>query len=137
MSIEKNVVVENEVIEAEIVNPNEIILSTGKKITKRALKGQHHIIEQRLLSICGMVNKEYGFTLGDLGLQSDVRTMVLVETVDGNKTKIPSSIAEVYEFLNQFEYDEWDELKFKLFKDNAEVKEQAKKLLNSIGSDNE
>ena len=137
MSIEKNVVVENEVIEAEIINPNEIVLSTRKKITKRALKGQHHIIEQRLLSICGMVNKEYGFTLGDLGLQSDVRTMVLVETVDGNKTKIPSSIAEVYEFLNQFEYDEWDELKFKLFKDNAEVKEQAKKLLNSIGSDNE
>ena len=34
MSIEKNVVVENEVIEAEIVNPNEIVLSTGKKVTK-------------------------------------------------------------------------------------------------------
>ena len=31
MSIEKNVVVENEVIEAEIINPNEIVLSTGKK----------------------------------------------------------------------------------------------------------
>ena len=50
-NIEKNVV-ENDTVKIEEKNTNEIILSTGKKVLKRERRGQHHIVEKRLLSVC-------------------------------------------------------------------------------------
>ena len=56
MSIEKVVIdkniEKNETTEMAVKNPNEIVLSTGKKITKRERRGQHHIVENRLLFQC-------------------------------------------------------------------------------------
>ena len=126
MSIEKNVVVENEVIEAEIVNPNEIVLSTGKKVTKRERRGQHHIVENRLLSACSLKI-----------LESDIKVAVEIWEIDGTKQKIPASLSEVYELAGEFTYEEWEELKIELQKDKKEMEEKAKNLQASIGSDSE
>ena len=49
--IEKIVV---EDVKIENHNPDEIVLSTGKRILKRQRRGQHHIVENRLLSACAL-----------------------------------------------------------------------------------
>ncbi len=137
MSIEKNVVVENEVIETEMKNPNEIVLSTGKKITKRERRGQHHIVENRLLSACSMKGDGTGVNIGDLILASDIKTAVAIAEIDGVKQKIPSSLSEVYELAGEFTYEEWEELTLELQKNKKEMEQQAKNLQVSTGLGNE
>jgi len=133
MSIEKVVVEEKEGMEAEMKNPNEIILSTGKKVTKRERKGQHHIVENRLLSACAVKGDGNGINIGDLILTSDIKTAVAIGEIDGTKQKIPTSLSEVYELANEFTYEEWDELKIELQKDKKEIEEKAKNLQASTG----
>lgn len=134
MSIEKNIVEEN-VAEITVKNENEIILKTGKKVVKRERRGQHHIVENRLLSACSVKGNGTGINIGDLILASDIKTAVAIGEIDGVKQKIPSSLSEVYELAGEFTYEEWEELKIELQKDKKEIEEKAKNLQASIGSD--
>ena len=133
MSIEKTVVDKMEETKEAIKNPNEIVLSTGKKITKRERKGQHHIVENRLLSACAVKGDGNGINIGDLILASDIKTAVAIGEIDGTKQKIPTSLSEVYELANEFSYEEWEELKIELQKDKKEIEEKAKNLQTSTG----
>lgn len=133
MSIEKVVVEENKVVETEIKNPNEIVLSTGKKVIKRERRGQHHIVESRLLSACSIKGDGTGVTVGDLILASDIKVAVAIGEIDGTKQKIPTSLSEVYELAGEFTYEEWEELKIELQKDKKEIEEKAKNLQTSTG----
>lgn len=138
MSIEKvvdNNIEKNEIV--EIVNPNEMILSTGKKITKRERRGQHHIVENRLLSACSVKGEGTGVNIGDLVLASDIKTAVAIAEIDGIKQKIPTSLSEVYELANEFTYEEWEELMLELQKDKKEIEQKAKNLQISTGFDRE
>ncbi|MEY8321827.1 hypothetical protein AAK894_12285 [Lachnospiraceae bacterium 46-61] len=139
MSIEK-VVVDNNVEKnenIEIKNPNEIVLSTGKKITKRERRGQHHIVENRLLSACSVKGEGTGVNIGDLVLASDIKTAVAIAEIDGVKQKIPTSLSEVYELASEFTYEEWEELTLELQKDKKEIEQKAKNLQISTGSGKE
>ncbi len=139
MSIEK-VVIDNNVEKnenIEIKNPNEIILSTGKKITKRERRGQHHIVENRLLSACSVKGEGTGVNIGDLVLASDIKTAVAIAEIDGVKQKIPTSLSEVYELASEFTYEEWEELTLELQKDKKEIEQKAKNLQISTGSGKE
>ena len=94
MSIEK-VVIDNNVEKnenIEIKNPNEIVLSTGKKITKRERRGQHHIVENRLLSACSVKGEGTGVNIGELVLARDIKKAVAIAEIDGVKQKIPTSL---------------------------------------------
>ncbi len=139
MSIEK-VVIDNNVEKnenIEIKNPNEIVLSTGKKITKRERRGQHHIVENRLLSACSVKGEGTGVNIGDLVLASDIKTAVAIAEIDGVKQKIPTSLSEVYELASEFTYEEWEELTLELQKDKREIEQKAKNLQISTGSGKE
>ena len=136
-NIEKMIVEENKITETEVKNPNEIVLSTGKKVIKRERRGQHHIVESRLLSACSIKGDGTGVTVGDLILASDIKTAVAIGEIDGTKQKIPASLSEVYELAGEFTYEEWEELKIELQKDKKEMEEKAKNLQASIGSDSE
>ena len=139
MSIEK-VVIDNNVEKnenIEIKNPNEIVLSTGKKITKRERRGQHHIVENRLLSACSVKGEGTGVNIGDLVLASDIKTAVAIAEIDGVKQKIPTSLSEVYELASDFTYEEWEELTLELQKDKREIEQKAKNLQISTGSGKE
>lgn len=139
MSIEK-VVVDNNIEKnenIEIKNPNEIVLSTGKKITKRERRGQHHIVENRLLSACSVKGEGTGVNIGDLVLASDIKTAVAIAEIDGVKQKIPTSLSEVYELASEFTYEEWEELTLELQKDKKEIEQKAKNLQISTGSGKE
>lgn len=139
MSIEK-VVIDNNVEKnenIEIKNPNEILLSTGKKITKRERRGQHHIVENRLLSACSVKGEGTGVNIGDLVLASDIKTAVAIAEIDGVKQKIPTSLSEVYELASEFTYEEWEELTLELQKDKKEIEQKAKNLQISTGSGKE
>ena len=139
MSIEK-VVIDNNVEKnenIEIKNPNEIVLSTGKKITKRERRGQHHIVENRLLSACSVKGEGTGVNIGDLVLASDIKTAVAIAEIDGVKQKIPTSLSEVYELASEFTYEEWEELTLELQKDKKEIEQKAKNLQISTGSGKE
>ena len=141
MSIEKVVIdkniEKNETTEMAVKNPNEIVLSTGKKITKRERRGQHHIVENRLLSACSMKGDGTGVNIGDLILASDIKTAVAIGEIDGVKQKIPSSLSEVYELAGEFTYEEWEELTLELQKNKKEMEQQAKNLQVSTGLGNE
>lgn len=130
--------VENvEVLDCEVVNnPNEIKLSTGKVITLRERKGQHHIIENRLLSACAVSNTNGGINIGDLILASEIKTIIAIEYINGKKVKIPSTIGEAYELTNDFTYDEWDELKLAIQPKKEVIEQAAKNLQTSAGLDN-
>ena len=139
MSIEK-VVIDNNVEKnenIEIKNPNEIVLSTGKKITKRERRGQHQIVENRLLSACSVKGEGTGVNIGDLVLASDIKTAVAIAEIDGVKQKIPTSLSEVYELASEFTYEEWEELTLELQKDKREIEQKAKNLQISTGSGKE
>lgn len=139
MSIEK-VVIDNNIEKnenIEIKNPNEIVLSTGKKITKRERRGQHHIVENRLLSACSVKGEGTGVNIGDLVLASDIKTAVAIAEIDGVKQKIPTSLSEVYELASEFTYEEWEELTLELQKDKKEIEQKAKNLQISTGSGKE
>lgn len=134
--IEKVIVEENELVEI-IENPNEIVLSTGKKVTKRQRRGQHHIVEDRLLCACAVKGSGDGINIGDLILAGDIKTAVAIGEIDGTKVKIPTSLSEVYELAEEFSYEEWMELKLALQENQKELEEKAKKLQASIGLDSE
>ena len=139
MSIEK-VVIDNNVEKnenIEIKNPNEIVLSTGKKITKTERRGQPHIVENRLLSACSVNGEGTGVNIGDLVLASDIKTAVAIAEIDGVKQKIPTSLSEVYELASEFTYEEWEELTLELQKDKREIEQKAKNLQISTGSGKE
>ena len=141
MSIEKVVIdkniEKNETTEMAVKNPNEIVLSTDKKITKRERREQHHIVENRLLSACSMKGDGTGVNIGDLILASDIKTAVAIAEIDGVKQKIPSSLSEVYELAGEFTYEEWEELTLELQKNKKEMEQQAKNLQVSTGLGNE
>lgn len=126
-----------EVMNGEVMkNPNEIKLSTGKVITLRERKGQHHIIENRLLSTCAVSNTNGGINIGDLILASEIKMVIGIESIDGKKVKIPSNISEVYELMNDFTYDEWDELKLGMHPKKEMLEQEAKNLQTGTGSGN-
>mgnify|MGYP001046290419 FL=1 len=136
MSIEKNVIEENKAEEKNILtNPNEIILSTGKKVTKRERRGQHHIVENRLLSACSIKGDGTGINIGAMILASDIKAAVMIAEIDGVKQKIPTSLSEVYELAGEFSYEEWEEILISLQKDKKEIEEKAKNLQTSTGFD--
>lgn len=136
-NIEKNVIEENKAEEKNILtNPNEIILSTGKKVTKRERRGQHHIVENRLLSACSVKGDGTGINIGDMILASDIKAAVMIAEIDGVKQKIPTSLSEVYELAGEFSYEEWEEILISLQKDKKEIEEKAKNLQTSTGFDN-
>ena len=120
----------------EVKNPNEVILSTGKKIIIRQRKGQHHIVENRLLSACAAPKSDDGLNIGDFMMSSEISTAVAIEEIDGVKVKIPKNLAKVYELADRFTYDEWTELKVAIQPKKEEVEKLAKNLQTSIGSDN-
>ena len=135
-NIEKNVIEENKAEEKSILtNPNEIILSTGKKVTKRERRGQHHIVENRLLSACSIKGDGTGINIGDMILASDIKAAVMIAEIDGVKQKIPTSLSEVYELAGEFRYEEWEEILISLQKDKKEIEEKAKNLQTSTGFD--
>ena len=133
MSIEKNVMEENKAEENILKNPNEIILSTGKKIMKRERRGQHHIVENRQLSACSLKSDGTGINIGDMILASDIKAAVMIAEIDGVKQKIPTSLSEVYELAGEFSYEEWEEILISLQKDKKEIEEKAKNLQTSTG----
>ncbi|MCP1306484.1 hypothetical protein [Paenibacillus tyrfis] len=114
----------------------EITLSTGKKVGLREKKGQHHFIERRLLaSSIG----EGGQNLGSIMSTVAVTTIVSIESIDGEKVKTPDDLTGIYELMDNFTYDEWNELEKKSLPADTQKKldEAAKNLQNSDGSDNE
>ncbi len=116
---------------------NEVVLSTGKKVIIRQKKGQHHIVENRLLSACAVSNSDIGLNIGDYMMSSEISTAVAIEEIDGISVKIPQTLAEVYELADKFTYDEWTELKLAIQPKKEEIEKLAKNLQSSIGSDKE
>lgn len=113
---------------------NEITLSTGKKVTLREKKGQHHLIERRLLAAS---MADGGQNLGGALSMVTIQTVVSVESVDGDKVKIPENLAGIYELMDNFTYDEWNELETKNLPKAMQDKlaELAKNLPASPGSE--
>lgn len=110
----------------------EIKLSTGKVITTREKTGQFHLIEGRLLSCCAP--GEGTNVVGAQMVSSEITTVCSIAAIDGVKVKIPEGLADMYEIMAKFNYDEFLELKMQLHKkDTATIKEMAKKLQNSLG----
>ncbi|QDX91068.1 hypothetical protein EEL32_00190 (plasmid) [Brevibacillus laterosporus] len=114
----------------------EKVLSTGKKITLRKKKGPHHFIERNLLST---VQGEGGANLGGITLTILVKAVVAIESVDGEKVKIPEDLTGLLEFMASFEYEEWDEVEKVVLtpEEKAKLEEAAKNSLNSPGSETE
>lgn len=115
-------------IEVLVEDPNEIILSTGKRVTKRERLGQHHIFESRLLSACAESLKKDGMNIGDFILAAEIKIAVGIGEVDGKPVKIPKNLAEVYELASKFTYEEWGELKLKMQDNRKDIEAEAKKL---------
>lgn len=121
-----------------IKNPNEIVLSTGRSVKIRERKGQHHIVESRLLSSCAVsASGGAGVNIGDLILAAEIKLAVCIEEVDGKKVSIPKNLADVYELANQFDYDEWDELKLAIQPKKGLIEAAAKNLQENSGFDSE
>jgi hypothetical protein len=112
----------------------EITLSTGKKVAQREKKGQHHFIERSLLANC---MKEGGQNLGGIMSTVTIQTVVGIQSVDGMPVKIPEKLAEVFELMDNFTYEEWAELETKSLPKEAQAKleEAAKNLQTSPGSE--
>jgi hypothetical protein len=88
----------------------EFVLSTGKKVTLREKKGQHHFIERRLLATS---IGEGGQNLGGLMSTVTIQTIVAIEAIDGSPVKTPEDLAGIYELMDNFTYEEWAELEKK------------------------
>ncbi|MBM7106896.1 hypothetical protein [Brevibacillus laterosporus] len=114
----------------------EKVLSTGKKITLRKKKGQHHFIERNLLST---VQGDGGTNLGGITLTILVKAVVAVESINGENVEIPENITGLLEFMASFEYEEWDELERVVLtpEEKAKLEEAAKNLQESPGSEKE
>jgi hypothetical protein len=126
-----------------VVNGNELTLSTGKKITLRRKTGAHHMVENRLLSVCipSKENSEYGVNIGDMVAMTDIRAVVAIEAINGTTKDVPGNLAGVIELMSEFEYeggvDEWSEFKQYLANDSEKIKAMAKNLLGKTGSETE
>lgn len=120
-----------------IADESEIVLSTGKRVKKRELKGQHHFIESRLLSACAVSLKGTNANIGDLVLASEVKTAIAIEKIDGERMKMPETLADVYVLAGKFTYEEWDELKIAMQPSKEKVEKMVKKLQENTGSDSE
>jgi hypothetical protein len=104
---------------------SEITLSTGKKVIVREKRGQDHFIERRLLANC---SGEGGANFGGMQLTVTIQTMIGITSVDGEEVKTPEDLAGIFEFMDKFTYDEWNELeKQRLPKDLQEKLEKAAK----------
>ncbi|AGR47357.1 hypothetical protein EMERY_14 [Brevibacillus phage Emery] len=112
----------------------EYTLSTGKKIIFRKKKGPHHFIERKLLSA---VQGDGGANLGGISLTVLVRAVVGIESVGGVKIEIPDDIVGLLEFMDHFEYDEWDEVEKLILtpEEKQKFETAAKNLLESPGSE--
>ncbi|UED70695.1 hypothetical protein [Brevibacillus sp. HD3.3A] len=88
----------------------EITLSTGKKVTLREKKGQHNFIERKLQAL---TFGDSGANLGSVLATVTISTIVAIETVNGQAVDIPKNEAEVFELMDNFTYDEWNELEGK------------------------
>ncbi len=114
----------------------EIVLSSGKKITVREKTGQFHLIEGRLLTCCAP--GEGTNVIGAQILSSDISTICGIETINGKEIKVPESLADMYETMALFNYDEFLEYKLKVRQGEADkIKNMAKKLQNNLGSETE
>lgn len=123
----------------DILNPNEIKLSTGKKIIIKEKTGATHMVESRLLAIAtprGSSADEMGMNLGDLIAMADVKAAVSIKSINDNNIKTPHDLATLYEIMSEFSYDEWDEFKIAIQPNAEELKEKAKNLQTSTGLDN-
>ena len=111
----------------------EIVLSSGKKIAVREKTGQFHLIEGRLLTSCAP-----GTGANVIGAQlvsTDISTVCSIAAINGKEVKIPESLADMYDIMSGFEYDEYSELKLALRKSEAEkIEAMAKKLQSNPGS---
>lgn len=120
-----------------IDNPNEVRLSTGKVIKLRERKGQHHIIESRLLSSCAVTSSSAGVNIGDLILASEIKSAVSIEEIDGMRIKMPEKLGDVFELANRLTYDKWDEFKLAIQPKKELIEAAAKNLQTDTGLDNE
>ncbi|MGG1441412.1 hypothetical protein ABE354_05005 [Brevibacillus laterosporus] len=114
----------------------EYTLSTGKKIIFRRKRGPHHYIERNLLST---VQGQGGANLGGISLTVLVKAVVGIESVGGVKIEVPDNIAGLLEFMDHFEYDEWEEVESLILtpEEKQKFEEAAKNLLESPGSEAE
>lgn len=112
----------------------EITLSTGKKVTLREKKGQHHLIERRLLAAC---MDDGGQNLGGALSMVTIQTVVSVGAINGDRVKIPDNLADIYELMDNFTYEEWNELETKNLPKAMQDKlaEMAKNSPASLGSE--
>lgn len=115
-----------------VVQDNTITLSTGKVITKRVKKGQHHFMERALLAAC---MSEGGQNIGGVMSTMTVQNIFSIGTIDGEEIKPPKDLGDVYEIMDNFTYDEWAE--FEKLVLPKEVQEKldaaAKNSPNSLG----
>lgn len=84
----------------------EIILTTGKKVNLREKKGQHHFVERKLLAAC---LSDGGQNIGGILSTVTIQAVVCISAVDGTEVKIPTTLADVFEVMNHFTYEEWNE----------------------------
>lgn len=115
-----------------VVQDNTITLSTGKVITKRVKKGQHHFMERALLAAC---MTEGGQNIGGVMSTMTVQNIFSIGAINGQEIKPPANLSDVYEIMAEFEYDEWAE--FEKLVLPKEVQEKldaaAKNSPNSLG----
>ncbi len=127
-----------------ITENGEILLRTGKKITLRKKTGAHHMVENRLLAMCvprGSQQDEMGINIGDMVAMGDIRAVVSIEAIDGRQKKVPKNLAEVFELMAEFSYDdevdEWSDFKLAVSPNKDKVEEMAKNLQGKAGSETE
>lgn len=113
-----------------------ITLSTGKKVTQREKRGQHHFIERKLLATC---MGEGGQNIGGALSAVTIQTIIGIGAIDGESINPPADLSGVFEVMDKFSYEEWAELESKMLP--RETQEQlaaaAKNLANSPGSETE
>jgi hypothetical protein len=119
-----------------VVQDNTITLSTGKVITKRQKKGQHHFMERALLAAC---MTEGGQNIGGVMSTMTIQNIFSIGAINGQEIKPPKNLSDVYEIMSEFEYDEWAEFeKLVLPKEIQEkLDAAAKNSPNSPGSETE
>ncbi len=114
----------------------EIKLSTGKVITTREKTGQFHLIEGRLLSCCAP--GEGTNVVGAQLISSDINVVCSIATIDGKEVKTPENLADMYEIMARFDYEEFLEFKMLLREEeNVAIEKMAKKLQSNLGSEAE
>jgi hypothetical protein len=115
------------------IQDNTITLSTGKVITRRKKKGQHHFMERALLAAC---MTEGGQNIGGVLSTLAIQNIFSIGAIDEEEIKPPQNLSDVYEIMDKFEYEEWAELEKALLPKEAQEKLEAmaKNSPNSPGS---